>query len=214
MGKTTAPLLSFDASGQVAKTIVYAKWRGVSYARRHVIPANPQSAAQTQTRILFAWLNAIWKNAPADFVAPWNLFASGQSFLGRNAFIGKNVNLMRGETDLLLMNFSPGAKGGVAPASLSAADGVGESIVTGGEPNVPTGWAIAGFHCVGLLQQDPQTELVTPMAYAEDIATPFDTATLSGLAVGTAVVGGWYSFTRADGTLAYGPAMIDTATIT
>ena len=33
MAKTTAPLFGFGATGSLAKSIVFASWRGVGYAR-------------------------------------------------------------------------------------------------------------------------------------------------------------------------------------
>src|SRR5690606_27546113 len=88
MGKTTAPLLSFDASGTLAKTVVYSRWRGISYARRHVIPANPRTIPQQFNRLAFATLREMWKVAPPAAQAPWDAFATGRPFTGMNAFIG------------------------------------------------------------------------------------------------------------------------------
>src|SRR6185295_19057169 len=64
MAKLTAPLLSFEGSGQIARTQVYSTWKGIPYARRYTIPANPRSTSQVQTRSVFSWLNFIWRTAP------------------------------------------------------------------------------------------------------------------------------------------------------
>ncbi len=50
MAKVTGPLMSLDASGTVAKTVVFSKWNGQNYVRHHVIPKNPQTAGQAQSR--------------------------------------------------------------------------------------------------------------------------------------------------------------------
>lgn len=50
MAKLKAPLLSFGASGQIAKTVVYFPWKGLNVARKHVIPANPNSSGQLDQR--------------------------------------------------------------------------------------------------------------------------------------------------------------------
>jgi hypothetical protein len=47
MAKVIGPLMSIGASGKLANTLVYDK-RG--FVREYVIPANPQTAAQTLTR--------------------------------------------------------------------------------------------------------------------------------------------------------------------
>ena len=50
MAKLTAPLLSFGASGQLGKTLVFFPWKGVKAVRTYVIPANPNTAGQDAQR--------------------------------------------------------------------------------------------------------------------------------------------------------------------
>ncbi|MBA7589152.1 hypothetical protein ES708_31228 [subsurface metagenome] len=50
MAKLKAPLLSFGASGAIAKAIVYFPWKGLNCAREYVIPANPRTDPQTTQR--------------------------------------------------------------------------------------------------------------------------------------------------------------------
>lgn len=50
MAKVTGPLMSMDASGKLGDAIVFSKWKGQNYVRQFVIPANPQSALQGDTR--------------------------------------------------------------------------------------------------------------------------------------------------------------------
>lgn len=52
MAKVTGPLMSMTASGKIADSIVFAAWKGVAYVRQFVIPSNPQSAGQGDTRIM------------------------------------------------------------------------------------------------------------------------------------------------------------------
>lgn len=52
MAKVTGPLMSLSASGKIANTVVFAGWKGVQYARKYVIPANPESVAQGDQRIM------------------------------------------------------------------------------------------------------------------------------------------------------------------
>src|SRR3546814_4148752 len=78
MAKTTAPLLSFGADGQIAKTMVYSKWKGIPYVRRHVVPANPQTVAQQLTRTTFSKLREMWKIAPAIAPLQRDNFAIGR----------------------------------------------------------------------------------------------------------------------------------------
>ncbi len=57
MAKVTGPLMSLDASGTVANTAVFSKWKGRNYVRLRVIPQNPQSAGQQLTRGYLAVLS-------------------------------------------------------------------------------------------------------------------------------------------------------------
>ena len=50
MAKLKAPLFSFSASGQLAKSLVYFPWKGLRVVREHVVPANPRSSGQTTQR--------------------------------------------------------------------------------------------------------------------------------------------------------------------
>lgn len=52
MAKVTMPLMSGSASGQIAKAIVFAGWKGIQYVRKYVVPANPQSAEQGDYRLI------------------------------------------------------------------------------------------------------------------------------------------------------------------
>ncbi|MGI9863023.1 hypothetical protein SDD30_16730 [Moorella naiadis] len=51
MAKVTAPLMSMDASGALGKALVFAKWKGINYARRYTIPMNPNTVNQEKIRV-------------------------------------------------------------------------------------------------------------------------------------------------------------------
>lgn len=63
MAKLTAPLLSFNARGQVGKTLVMSGWKGLKTARQYVIPANPNTAGQQTQRGLMTNAVTAWKTA-------------------------------------------------------------------------------------------------------------------------------------------------------
>lgn len=50
MAKVTGPLMSMDASGAFAGTIVFSKWKGRNTVRQLVTPSNPQSTGQETAR--------------------------------------------------------------------------------------------------------------------------------------------------------------------
>lgn len=214
MAKTTAPLLSFGASGTIAKTAVFSTWRGVPYARRHVIPANPNSTGQQATRNVFKTMTEAWKVAGALAVAPWNAFATGRPFVGRNAFIGQNVEVLRAEADMTNFIGSPGARGGLPPNSIALTAGVGEITVDFTNPTAPTGWAITDAIAIAFPDQDPADTFVGPYTEGNDGATPFNQVVLTGLDTVLHQVRAWLVWSKPDGSVAYSASLADTETPT
>jgi len=211
MAKPTAPLLSFGASGTIAKTAVYSKWRGVPYVRRHVIPSNPNTTSQQSTRTVFRTTTEMWKVAGSLSVAPWNAFATGRPFLGRNAFIGQNVAQLRGETDMNLFIGSPGAGGGLPPTSIALTPGSGDITVDFTNPTAPTGWSLVSAIAVAFPDQDPSLTFIGPITEGED-ATTMNQVVLSGLDTVSHQVAAWLEWTKPDGTTAYSASLLDQAT--
>lgn len=60
MAKITAPFLSMSARGSIGKTLVAGAWKGVSYMRQHVTPANPSTPAQVAQRAIMAYVTKFW----------------------------------------------------------------------------------------------------------------------------------------------------------
>jgi hypothetical protein len=52
MAKVTGPLMSMSASGKLADSIVFFTWKGRNVVRQFLIPANPQSTAQGDQRVV------------------------------------------------------------------------------------------------------------------------------------------------------------------
>lgn len=213
MAKTRAPLLAFGASGQIGKTQVYATWRGVPYARQLVKPSNPRSSGQTETRSVFSYLNALWKLAPSLAQAPWTANAAGRPYTNRNKFISANLTDLRPATDLSTMIGSPGANGGLAPASVSATGGSGTATMALTAPTLPTGWTITQAVAWLIPDGDPHS-LVNVVSYAGfDNSTPFSVA-LSTIPAGDYVMLGWFEYAIPGSRTAYGPSLLDAVTVT
>lgn len=208
MAGVTAPLLSFGASGQIAKTQVYATWKGRPYVRRYVTPANPRSTDQTTTRDNFAWLNSVWKVAPADFRLAWLLAAKGQVMTDRNLFIKKNLPVLRDMPDLTGMIMSPGARGGLT-AVVAVTPGNDLVTVDGTPPDpLPAGWTVTRFIAAAIRQQDPMAGLLYEISVGDDPTSPYSVV-LAGLASAqTYMVAGWFEYQKSAlaTDLAYGPA--------
>jgi len=203
MAKTTAPLFGFDAAGSLGKSIVFSRWRGRSYVRRHQVPANPQSSEQTVTRSLFSWLNGVYKIAPSQVLDVWQAAAQGKALTDRNAWIKANLPFLRSETDLNNIVISGGARGGIPPISITVTPGNDQLTIACAEPTtLPDGWTITKAVLAAIEDQNPQVDADYKITAVDDLATPFSqvvalkNATLYQCAA-------WLVYTRPDGSLAY-----------
>lgn len=213
MAKTTAPLLSLGASGTIAKTAVFSKWRGIPYVRQHVIPANPNTAGQQATRNVFRTMSEAWKLMPTLGVNPWNAFATGRPFVGRNAFIGQNVAAMRGEVDMDLGVGSPGAKGGLPPTGIAITTAASLGIeVDATAPAVPTGWTVTTGTLLVWPDQDPAIAFVGPFVADSDV-DPTALA-VTGLTAVNYQVRAWLVWAKPDTSVAYSVALAGQIVVT
>jgi len=208
MAKLTGPLLSFGARGQIGKTLVAGDWKGVKYARQYTIPANPQTAGQTNIRSVFSTLQSLWLNSPTLFRAPWTANAIGRKYTDRNKLVAENLPLLKAATDMDSFIASPGAMGGPPIDSVTAVtgSGSGEIDTTTTVPSAPTGWTLASVTFVAFPDQDPHDAFVGPMVAISDNGAPF-IADFTGLTPATDYqVCAWPVWTRPDGKTAYGQA--------
>ncbi len=210
MAKTTAPLLSFGGSGQIGKTMVYGSWKGRSYVRRHVVPANPQSSEQTITRNAFSFIQSVYKFAPSLVTDVWEAYASGLVLTARNGFTKFNLPVLRGESDLNNMVLSGGANGGPPPVSQVVTPGSGTLSVAVTAPSVlPQGWTIYSAITAIIRDQDPDTGVLFTISATEDLTSAYVNA-FSGLGAHTWQVRTWLKWTRPDGSFAYSPDIATT----
>lgn len=215
MAKLTGPLLSFGARGQIGKTLVTSKWRGVPYARQYVIPANPQTTSQQANRNAFATLREMWKLAPAGLRAPWDAFASGRPFTGMNKFVGENRLAQTTDTDFDTFLASPGARGGIPPSAVAATTGSGSGeidLAITAPAGTPTGWTLTKAVAVGFEQQSPQVRFDQTFVIDENAVAPYG-ITLAGFTAATEIVAAaWLEWAKPNGDVAYSPSLVDTAT--
>lgn len=209
MAKTIAPLLSFDGSGAIAKTQVYARWRGIAYARRYVIPSNPRTTAQVERRAVFSLLQAVWKFLPAGGRNPWDASAFGRPFLGVNKWTGDNMRQLAPASpapvasDLADFIGSPGANGGPAPANVTPTPAATTITVAMASPTLPDGWTIVGAHGIVMRDQAPDAPWLNVLQYQEDLTSTYSLV-FTGLVTATDyVVAVWFSYLRPDGKTAY-----------
>lgn len=214
MARTVAPLLSFGASGQIGKTQVYSKWKGRPYARRYIIPSNPNTVAQQGVRGVFKFLNDLWKYLPAGAINGWELYAQSSQITARNGWLKQNTAALIGDVNLANLIFSPSAKSGLQAASMTVTPGAGQLTVALVAPALPTGWTISQAIAATVKDQSPLAPTDLVVVSGTDATSPYSIV-LGGLGAGTVRrVGGWFEFMRPDGTLAYGQSLLGSGTPT
>lgn len=92
MATVNGPLFSLDASGTIAKTAVFSKWKGRNYVRGHAVPANPQSHLQRSRRSVMQFLARSWRDLTAVEQSLWKELASAGNFSPFNAFTKYNCD--------------------------------------------------------------------------------------------------------------------------
>lgn len=105
MAKLSGPLFSLSAGGQLAKTLVYSRWKGIPDVRSYVVPSNPKSSGQQTQRGYFTDSVDAWHTTglTADDIEAWNRAANNapRPQSGFNRFVG----LL---TDLFVAGLTPG----------------------------------------------------------------------------------------------------------
>lgn len=91
MAGVKGPLFSLDASGSIGDAIVFAKWKGRNYVRRHAIPANPKSVGQVSVRVMMKFLTQYWQSLSDADQADWETRAAATDISPFNAFVGYNT---------------------------------------------------------------------------------------------------------------------------
>lgn len=215
MPKVTAPLLSFGAAGQIAKSQVYATWKGVPYVRRYVVPANPRTTKQTANRDIWSMIGNAWLYAPALVRAPFEAFVSGKPLTARNKFFSENQKLLAVQptpSDVTGFVMSPGSGGGLPPSNLIVTPSSGTLTLTATIPDEPSGWTITKVVGAAIVNQDPTDPFSGEWFTASDNTNPYSVA-ISGLANGTEyAVGLWIEWERPDGKTAYSISLTGTGT--
>ena len=216
MARITAPMLSFGASGQIAKSMVFSKWKGIDYARKYTIPANPNTTNQQTTRGCFKWVHDMYKYLDPAVVEAWVAYAQGKPMTGGNAFASKNVTALRGQTDNLLLIAVPAVLGGPPPATNTSSGGTAKVTVVGTAPTLPTGWSVVHAILFAMKKQAPTGEKEPNPSLTATVNSPGPyTHDFTGLTAAdhyVAEVG--FKYLRADGKFAYGGSTNVDCTVT
>lgn len=215
MPKVTAPLLSFGAKGQIGSAQVYSSWKGIPYARRYVVPANPKTVKQVSNRSVWQMLNAAFLYAPAAVKQAFDAYAIGKPMTGRNKFFQDNMKLLAlpvkpaGIDGLII---SPGNGGGLPATNMTLTGAANSIVVSVNLPEVPNGWEMSGAVAAAVQQQSPTAEF-TGKWFVVSVSSGFDTITIPGLTNATEYVVGYFlKWTKPDGSFAYSVSLSATGT--
>ncbi len=212
MAKVTGPLFGLRARATIGKTITYASWRGIQYARTRVIPNNPRTLAQVNIRNVFETLNNIWLRAPTLMRAPWTAQALGRPYTDRNHFLGVNVPLLQNDAALTDMLTSPGNGGPPPVTAVLSSGGAGALTSTITPPTTPVGWTLVSAVLTAILQGDPDPPIIRQPFSAEDLTSPY-APTLAGLATGTYVAGSHLHWTDPSGVARHSVSLMGTQAV-
>jgi len=95
MVRLKGPLFSMEASGTIANSLVFAKWKGRDYARRHAIPANPRSGLQVGIRTVFGFCSQYFASLTSGELSKWVDAAVADNISAINAFTRDAVERAR-----------------------------------------------------------------------------------------------------------------------
>ncbi|TAL39768.1 MAG: hypothetical protein EPN93_00555 [Spirochaetes bacterium] len=79
--------------------MVYYSRKGRQCVRRHVVPANPRTAAQQAGRSAFTERVHAWKSLPPEERAAWNTKAKRRRMTGYNLFMREGLKKASGSAD-------------------------------------------------------------------------------------------------------------------
>lgn len=189
MVKLQGPAMSLDASGKLANTLVFSKWKGRPYARTLVRPANPKSGMQVGMRAMFKFLSQEWNGLDAADKAAWDVEAAALNVSAFNAYMREGILRWRRFTGPW-QGSDTSADGTEATLAASSAVGGPRNIVIHYEvTTVADGWGIMLFrsptatfdtavgNCIACLQADAvqaYTYIDSPLAagaYWYDVRT-------------------------------------------
>ena len=189
MAKVKSPLLSFGASGQIGKSLVFMTWKGIADVRQYVIPANPRSAGQIAQRSLMTDAVALWHSTTRNLadIAAFGVAAAIEMkpMSGFNSFCKRVVNAYIADlAPIIPYTFTtPVNAAGTIGISVFIAGNNASFYHIGTKPNV-MGPAVALTHAA---EADPYTASITGCVVGTDYYLVFTTAVS-----GVVVVGGIY----------------------
>lgn len=139
MARVTGPLMSLDASGSIADTIVFSKWKGRNYVRQHAVPSNPRSDGQYYTRAMMSFLAKNWAALSAADQLAWTTLAAATNVSNFNAYVKFNMDRWTQEDGPAFTPTEPATVAAVL-GTLTATGGKGILTVSQAVTTINDGW--------------------------------------------------------------------------
>lgn len=95
MVRCKGPAIARDASGSLAETLTFSKWKGVSYLKQHRKPKQPRTPAQISMRVMLNFLSNRWNAIAQADKATWDALAAAGNVSAFNAYQGHNLTRWR-----------------------------------------------------------------------------------------------------------------------
>lgn len=208
-----APIVS-DASGRFGG-LVFSKWRATKVIRAFRAPSNPDSTDQQEVRAIFSNCGSAWLQQGAYTRAAWDAYAVGKNFLGRNAYIARQVPALQGQTTLDDLVGTPGDASTLSPVSMVITPGTTNLSCAVTVPSAPSGWAIARVVAYALRDANFAISPATiEQKEASDASAPY-APDITGLTSQEDYnVRAFIIWTAPDGTSRYSASIADQATTT
>lgn len=151
MVRVNGPALSLDASGTLAQSMVFSKWKGRNYVRSHVKPAQPRTGPQVGVRAMFKFLAQAWKGDTGAHHATWLVPAKQANVSEFNA--SQQYNQKRWRNFLTPTKAFPAALASTAPTipTVALTPGIRQMtiVVTKGATVATYGYTIHRYPVTG-----------------------------------------------------------------
>lgn len=175
MAAVRGPLFSFDASGSLASTITFSKWKGRPYVRQHVIPSNPKTIAQQGNRAIVRYTSQAWATLGSVNQAPWNTLGAADSITGLDAWTRSTARRKPNDqaalqTPAAVAGTTPGppltpaATGGKGQVTLSWTNSVTGTLLTTAIHRGTTGFTPGPANLIWLVPSTTLTIVLTGFA--------------------------------------------------
>lgn len=167
MARVNGPLLSFGASGALAKTLVYTSYRSAKVVKTLGQPVNANSTAQQVTRGAFTFASSLWNYVGDDMRQQWEIKAKSERQQARNAFLQQVVHALRGKANLNDLRFMYQSEGMIPSYGANVGAFAGSVFGISNFTDWPTGFTPVTRALACIRQQDPYSPGDMTIYYAQ-----------------------------------------------